>query len=173
MNLYIRLILTVIRSWRLSRLGLDDTLERTFRVLPNDIDVNMHMNNGRYLTVSDLMTIEYFTRTGLLRAMLRNKWHPVLGGAIITYRKELKLWQKYCLRYKWTGCDDHWNYLYFEFLTMDGAICAKGYSKGAAVSRKGLVHTDRAFEALGYGERPAKLPEAVMHWIESEKQLIA
>lgn len=173
MNLYFRLIWTVLRGLWLPRIGLHDTVERTMRVLPNDIDINMHMNNGRYLTVSDLMTIEYFTRTGLLRALISRKWRPVLGGSIITYRKELRLGQQYRLRYRWTGCDEYWNYLHFEFLTMDGTLCATGYSKGAAVSRKGLVHTDRAFEALGHGERPPSLPGAVMNWIESEKQLLA
>jgi acyl-CoA thioesterase FadM len=172
MNLYFRLIWTLLRAWWLPRLALDETVEREFRVLPNDIDVNFHMNNGRYLTITDLMTIEFFARTGFLRTLLQQRWHPVLGGSIITYRRELKFGQKYKLRYRWTGSDDHWNYLHFEFLTMDGALCATGYSKGAAVSKKGLVHTDRAFHALGFGDRGPGLPKAVMHWVESEKQLL-
>jgi acyl-CoA thioesterase FadM len=41
------------------------TLQRQFRVLPNDIDINGHMNNGRYLTMLDLRIVEYFIRVGL------------------------------------------------------------------------------------------------------------
>ena len=45
MNLYLRLLWTLLRAWRSPRLVLGQTLERTLRVLPNDLDVNGHMNN--------------------------------------------------------------------------------------------------------------------------------
>lgn len=172
MNLYIRLIWTLLLSLWLPKLALDETLERTFRVLPNDIDVNFHMNNGRYATVADLMIVEFFARTGFLKVLLKQKWRPMIGGTIITYRKQLHIGQKYRLRYRWTGSDDHWNYMSFEFLTMDGKLCATGYSKGAAIAQDGLVHSDRSFAALGVVRENTALPHAVLHWKESEKQLI-
>lgn len=173
MNLYFRLIWTLFRAWRLPKIALDEMIEREFRVLPNDIDINMHMNNGRYSTIADLMIIEYFARTGFLNVLLKRKWKPVVGGTIITFRKELKFGQKYRLRYRWVGGDDHWNYLSFEFLTMDGVLCATGYSKGAAISRRGLVHNDEAFEALGMARQSLDLPKAVTCWKESEANLIS
>jgi acyl-CoA thioesterase FadM len=119
------------------------------------------------------MTVEYFARTGFLRTVLKNKWFPILGGAIITYRRELKLGQKYRLRYHWTGYDTYSNYLYFEFRSLDGTLRAVGYSKGAVASRRGLVASDRSFAAMGMARPVSALPEAVQHWIESEKQLVA
>lgn len=172
MNLYLRLIWTLFRAWRLPTLAIDETIEREFRVLPNDIDINLHMNNGRYLTIADLMIIEFFARTGFLKVLFKRKWKPVVGGTIITFRKELKFGQKYRLRYRWVGGDDYWNYLCFEFLTMDGVLCATGYSKGAAISSTGLVHNDQAFDALGIPRQSPILPQAVTCWKESEAQLI-
>ena len=55
MNLYLRLLWTLLRSWRLPPLTIEHTLKRTMRVLPNDLDINGHMNNGRYLTTIDLL----------------------------------------------------------------------------------------------------------------------
>lgn len=173
MNLYLRLIWTVLRAWWLPKLAITGPFERTFRVLPNDIDVNLHMNNGRYLTVADLMIVEYFARTGFLKTLLKNKWKPVLGGSIITYRRQLKLGQKYKLSYRWTGSDTHWNYLAFQFTSMDGRLCASGFCKGAAVSRKGLVNNADAFVALGKPMPDTPLPDAVVHWKESEANLLA
>jgi acyl-CoA thioesterase FadM len=172
MNLYFRLIWTLFRAWRLPKLVMDDVFEREFRVLPNDIDVNLHMNNGRYLTVADLMTVEFFVRTGFLKILLKQKWKPVAGGMIMTFRRQLKLGQKYRIRYQWTGCDDHWNYFFVEFLTLDGIICAKGYSKGAMVSKTGLVPMVQSFEALDFERKDNELAEAVLHWKESEKKLM-
>lgn len=172
MNLYFRLIWTLFRAWRLPKLAINDTFEREFRVLPNDIDINLHMNNGRYSTIADLMIIEFFSRTGFLKVLLKRKWKPVVGGTLITFRKQLMFGQKYRLRYRWVGGDDYWNYLFFEFLTMDGTLCATGYSKGAAISAKGLVHNDQAFQALGIKKQSPSLPKAVTCWKESEEQLI-
>jgi len=172
-NLYLRLIWTVLRAFWRPKLAITDPFERTFRVLPNDIDINLHMNNGRYLTVADLMIVEYFARTGFLKVLLKNNWKPVLGGSIITYRRQLKLGQKYKLSYRWTGSDTHWNYLSFQFTSLDGRLCASGYSKGAAVSRNGLVNTAGAFKALGFHKPDGPLPDAVVHWKESEAKLLA
>lgn len=149
-------------------------MERTFRVLPNDLDINRHMNDGQYLTMIDLMLIEYFARTGFLRVLMKNRWHPIVGGSVITYRRELKLGQQYKLRFRWYGSDEFWNYLRFDFVSMDGRICTSGYPKGAAAGRGGLVANEVAFEKLGhdFADKPA-LPQAVMHWINSEKAIIA
>jgi acyl-CoA thioesterase FadM len=113
MNLYLRLLWTLLRAWRAPRLVLGQTLERTLRVLPNDLDVNGHMNNGRYLTVIDLMLVEYFVRTGFAQAMLRRGWRPMAGGSFITYRRGLKPLQAYTLRFRLDGGDAQWNYMRF------------------------------------------------------------
>ena len=173
MSLYFRLLWTLLRTWRLPNIDINDTLERTFRVLPNDLDVNRHMNNGRYLTMVDLLVIEYFARTGFLRVLLGKKWYPVLGGAIITYRRELGAFQQYTLRFRYRGSDEHWNYLHFEFIDGDGNVCAAGYSKGAAKSRRGLVPCAKCFEAMGIDADSKPIPDAVAHWIESERALVA
>ena len=47
MNLYLRLLWTLLRSFRLPAIAMGDTLVRGLRVMPNDLDINGHMNNGR------------------------------------------------------------------------------------------------------------------------------
>ncbi|SPJ22958.1 thioesterase family protein [Palleronia abyssalis] len=172
MNLYFRLFWTLLRAFWLPKLTLTAQLEREFRVLPNDIDVNLHMNNGRYLTIADLMIVEFFARTGFLKTLIRNRWKPVLGGSIITYRRQLKLGEKYKVRYHWIGSDARWNYLAFKFIGSDGRLSASGYCKGAAVSRMGLVTIVDAFAAWGTSIPDVMLPDAVLHWKECEADLL-
>ena len=175
MNLYLRLIWTLLRTKLLSALSLEDTLEREFRVLPNDLDINFHMNNGRYLTMLDLMLVEFFSRTGFLRLVVKNRWRPMSGGSVITYRRGLAPFEKYRLRYRWVGSDDFWNYMRFEYLTMDGKLCAAGYMKGAVVGGNGLVPTKEAFAAMNLPNEmySRDLPEPVRHWVESETAAMA
>jgi acyl-CoA thioesterase FadM len=173
MNLYLRLLWALLRCWRLPALAPHDTLERRFRVLPNDLDINGHMNNGRYLTVIDLMLIEFFVRTGFARVMLREGWRPMSGGAIISYRKGLQPLQRYRVRFALAGTDTAWNYMRFHFLRDDGTVCATGYMKGAAVGRGGLVANDVSYARLGVAHATAPLPEAVAHWLAAERRAMA
>lgn len=176
MNLYLRLILALWRAWRLARRGPPlrpgDTIERSLRVWPGDLDINGHMNNGRYLTLIDLMLVEYFVRSGFAAAMVRAGWRPMSGGAVITYRKGLMPWQRYRLRFSLAAADGHWNFMRFEFLREDGTLCAAGYMKGAAVSRQGLVPNSVSWARVGEAFTPQPLPEAVRHWMAAEAAVV-
>ena len=144
MNLYLRLLWTLLTSRRKPPIAIGETIRRTFRVLPNDLDINAHMNNGRYLTILDLMIIEYFVRSGFAKVLIRNKWRPILGGSIITYRRSLAPFARYDVTLQAVGSDKFWNYLRFEFV-QDERICAAGFIKGAAVGRGGLIETATTF----------------------------
>ena len=172
MNLYLRLLWTLLRSLRLPVIRLGDSLERTLRVLPNDLDLNGHMNNGRYLTLVDLLLVEYFARSGFARVMLRHGWRPMAGGSFISYRRGLKPFQNYQLRFRIDASDEHWNYMRFEFVS-EGRVCAAGYMKGAAVARDGLVPNRQSYAALGLLPLQASLPEPVQHWLAAERGVMA
>ncbi len=78
-----------MRALRLPRLARADTLERRLRVLRNDLDINGHMNNGRDLTLIDLMLVAYVVRCGCARVMPARGWRPMAGGSIVSYRRGL------------------------------------------------------------------------------------
>jgi acyl-CoA thioesterase FadM len=172
MNLYLRLLWTLLRCWRMPRIGPADTLVRQLRVLPNDLDINGHMNNGRYLTVVDLMLMEYFVRCGFARVMLREGWKPMSGGSFISYRRGLKPLQTYELRFRLDACDGHWNYMRFEFASA-GKVCAAGYMKGAAVGREGFVPNAVSYAKMGLAVPEQPLPSPVAHWLAAERDVIA
>jgi acyl-CoA thioesterase FadM len=171
MNLYFRLIFTLLRAWRLPKFAIGQTLERSFRVLPNDIDINGHMNNGRYMTIVDLMLMEYFVRIGFAGVLIKKGWRPMSGGSFITYRRGLKPFQTYRLRYRIDACDTHWNFMRFEFLDGD-KVCASGYMKGAAVGKEGLIKNVDSYAQLGQVVLASPIPDAVEHWLAAEKSVM-
>ena len=168
MNLWLRLVWALIRAGRLPRIASGVTIERHLRVWPGDLDINGHMNNGRYLTILDLMLVEYFVRSGFARVMLRAGWRPMSGGAVITYRKALMPGQRYRLRFALAAADHAWNFMRFEFLREDGTLCAAGYMKGAAVARDGLVPNATSYAAMGLAPLPHPLPAPVRDWLAAE-----
>jgi acyl-CoA thioesterase FadM len=173
MNLWFRLIWALLRSWRLPHIALGDSIERRLRVWPGDLDINGHMNNGRYLTVVDLMLVELFVRTGFAQVRLKAGWRPMSGGAFITYRKGLQPAQRYRLRFKSVAGDEVWNLMRFEFLRNDGTLCAAGYMKGAAVGRGGLVTNQESHGRLGKPFKAGEPPIAVLNWLSAERSLVA
>ena len=94
MNLYLRLIWIIIRSFFKPPIDFADRVSIDLRILPNDLDLNRHLNNGRYLTLLDLGSIDLFLRSGVLKRAIRKGFRPMLGGLIVTYRKGLSLFER-------------------------------------------------------------------------------
>ena len=99
MNLIFRLLKTLL--WWLvfpARRGLLDESIVRFRVWPNDLDTNFHMNNGRYLTLMDLGRLDLLLRNGAIRHVMAQKWYPVLASCLIRFRRPLNLFQRFEIR---------------------------------------------------------------------------
>jgi acyl-CoA thioesterase FadM len=90
MNLYFRLIWIIGRSFFKPRIDFSDKVVLNLRILPNDLDINRHLNNGRYLTILDFGSIDLFLRSGILFRAICNGLRPMIGGLIVTYRKGLR-----------------------------------------------------------------------------------
>ena len=91
MNLYFRLLkLILCLLLKRRRLALDQESVLNGRVWPTDLDNNLHMNNGRYLTLMDLGRFDLVARAGFIPSILKKHWFPVLGAARISYYRPLK-----------------------------------------------------------------------------------
>jgi len=170
MNLYLRLLLTILKALRAPRILPDDSIELTLRVLPNDLDLNGHMNNGRYLTIVDLGLATLFIRSGFARLFFAKGWRPMGGGSIAYFRRGLTVFQRYTLRLTPVGWDEFWNYIRFEFIR-NGEVCATGFMKGATAGRGGLVPNKEIYPALGYDMPSPPLPDDLKAWIVSDSLL--
>ena len=149
-----------------------ETVELALRVWPTDLDLNGHMNNGRYLTIVDLALATVFIRSGFARLCFEKGWRPMGGGSVVFFRRALTVFQRYTLRFTLVGWDEFWNYCRFEFVR-DGELCATGFVKGAAAARRGLVPNAEIYGALGYqGSSPA-LPEDLRAWLAADHLLHA
>jgi acyl-CoA thioesterase FadM len=171
MNLYFRLLWIIIRSLFKPRIDFSDEIVLNLRILPNDLDINRHLNNGRYLTILDFGSIDLFLRSGVLFRAIRNGFRPMIGGLIVTYRKGLSLFERYTLTMQIKAWDDRWNYFKFDFKKLNGQLSASGYFKGVLVSKNGLVPNNVADKIFGYKRGSCVLPPAVENWIKAENYI--
>lgn len=172
MNLYLRLIWTWLLARRKTKIQMGDVIEMRLRVWPTDIDVNGHMNNGRYMTIVDLALVEYFTRVGFLPLAVKRGWRPMLGGSLISFRRGLRPFSTYTLRFQMQCFDDRWNYFQFEFKRGE-KIMASGFTKGAVVGKQGIVESHESYGAMGLSTQSPAFPEAIAAWVDADRLMRA
>ncbi|HEX6746750.1 MAG TPA: thioesterase family protein [Longimicrobium sp.] len=172
MNLIFRLLYTAIAALMRRRLApLDESVVR-FTVLPTDLDLNGHMNNGRYLTIMDLGRVDLLLRTGVVGAMRRHRWAGVVASVAVRFRRALNPFQRYELRSRLIGWDERWFFMEQRF-TRRGELCAYALVKIQFSGREGRVAPQAMADAVHPGAESPPVPQAVRDWQNSEERLVA
>lgn len=169
MNLYLRMLLLMVRNRRASSTSVWDTVTTPFRVVPTDLDVLRHMNNGRYLTLMDLGRVDLMQRSGMWDRINELGWYPVVAGQTITYRRSLKLGQRFDLDTRVIALDDRWIYLEQTFRVGD-VVHAQAVVRARFLRRSGGSVGHEELEAV-VGAFPGDLesPDWLPGWTESTK----
>lgn len=169
MNLLFRLLKTLL-FWIVfpARRGILDESVVRFRVWPNDLDTNLHMNNGRYMTLMDLGRLDLLLRNGAIRHVLAQKWYPVLASCHIRFRRPLNLFQRFEIRTRIVTWDEKWIYLEQRILR-NGDMALHAYLKGVFVARAGgSIPVTRLLELMGIRQAPPETPAGLAAWKEAE-----
>lgn len=173
MSLFLRLFLVLMLQSRGRKAAPLDTTTVWSRVMPNDLDLNRHVNNGRVLTLADLGRIDWFWRTGCLKAALRMGAAPIVGDATARFIKQLKLFERIRIESRMLGWGAKWAFLEHRIYRRDGALAAivviRGMFHGG---KKGAVSPAALLEATGHAATASPvLPEWVQTWSRALDQL--
>ena len=170
MNLFFRVLAVLWGAlWGTRRSPLDESV-LSFRVLPNDLDPNWHMNNGRYLTIMDLGRLDMTLHSGLMRAVIRNRWMPVLGGATIRYQRPLQPFQRYTLTTRILGWDEKWIYMEQVF-DSGGKRMATALVKALVRGRDRSIPTAEVMREVGVDLPSPVLPDQLRAWIAVDEAI--
>jgi acyl-CoA thioesterase FadM len=155
MYLLLRVLVVIAKACFRPKVKVLDRTETEFHVRPTDVDLNFHMNNGRYLSLMDLARLDYVVRTGLMRIILRNKWRPMVGAATIRFKRGLSTFQKFSISVRIVGWDSKWIYMEqtFESERMGYAV---GWLKVLFRGRDGNVPTVELLRTMGIQQDDVK-----------------
>ena len=148
MNLIFRTIGQWFRSRRASKLHVHDVGRTDFRVLPTDLDVLGHMNNGVYFSIMDLGRMDLMIRAGSWARLTEHGFYPVASNETITFRKSLQPWQRFTLETRIVGYDDKATFVEQRFV-VDGEIYAQGIAKARFLKKGGTVSLAELAELTG------------------------
>ncbi len=166
MNLYFRLFSLFIKSF-FKRKGnpetaLFETNKISFRVFPFDMDINLHLNNGRYLTLMDLGRTSLLLETGFLWKLVRKNQLPVIAGVQILYRRSFGFLEKGSIETRLIGYDEKWFYIEQIFRKQNGDLASYAIVKGLFQARRKSVPTADIFAAQGMNlPRQSEIPSIV------------
>jgi acyl-CoA thioesterase FadM len=167
MNLWLRLLWLLFSAPLRPKLAVPaETSALTLRVLPNDLDLSLHMNNGRYLAIMDLGRLDLLIRSGLGRTVWRNRWTPVANAVVMRFRRELRAFERYRLDTRVVGWQEQAVLMEQTFVFLggdrDGQVAARAIFKGAIYDRTAQRYVPVAdlMKAIGAtAESPAPSPE--------------
>ena len=165
MNLYLRLLILLVRLIGLPRRGVLEESRVSFRVLPTDCDVHLHMNNSRYLAFMDLGRLHLVAQMGLLGIILRRRWGPALGAAEINFIRPLTPFRKFELVTRLVTWDEKYAYMEQRFESR-GVLCAHAFVKGLFLDKNGRIQPADVAAALGTSAVPPPMPEELRIWSE-------
>src|SRR5262249_35032801 len=103
------------------RIAILDTTRVRMRIWPGDLDFNLHVNNGRSLTLAAIGRVDWFLRSGTLQLARRHNAIPVVADALAKFRRELRLGQQFEIRTRLVGWDTRWGFLEHRFYR-DGRV---------------------------------------------------
>ena len=157
MNLFLRLLWLKLFGRFRPRSGLLGPIRTPFRVLPTDLDVLRHVNNGVYLSLLDIARMDLLRRARLTAPLRERGWFPVVTAESIGFRRALKLFQRFEVETSVLGWDDVSFYLHQRFIRQ-GDIIASALVVGRFLSDDGSVPTDAVTALAGLDASPP-IPE--------------
>ncbi|HUP47901.1 MAG TPA: acyl-CoA thioesterase [Thermoanaerobaculia bacterium] len=169
MILLFRLIKCLITSRFRPRIDVLGESVFRMRVWPNDLDLNMHVNSGRYGSFMDIGRVDLFVRMRVFRQVIRRGWRPINAATMISHRKSLLPFERFTVRTRILCWDEKW--LYFEHLIerQDGELAAVANARGLLRGRDGNVAPPALLELVGQPGLPSPpMPLYIARWREAE-----
>lgn len=161
-----RTILQLFRSRWAPRLGVHDVGRATFHVLPTDLDVLGHMNNGVYFSIMDLGRMDLMIRSGAWARIRQLGFYPVASNETMTFRKSLQPWQRFDVESRIAGYDEKAVFIEQRFVVR-GEIFAQGFVRARFLKKTGgTVSLAELSEALGVDTTEVVLPPWLSRWAD-------
>ncbi|WP_293389694.1 thioesterase family protein [Nevskia sp.] len=139
------------------------------RALPNDLDLNLHVNNGRLMTFIDFGRIDWLWRIGALQQAYRQRFIPVIGDISVRYLKPLRVFERFTIESRVLGWDAKWGYFEHRLVKANGEIVLLLVNRGLFWKRgTGAMPIAEVIASCGYlGIVSPALPAWVQTWSRS------
>ena len=166
MNIWLRIIITFVKSFFRPRIAPTDVLQTRMMVGPTEADLK-YVSNARYLLFMEIGRLEMMLRTGIYSSARKKHWLPLVASQMVRYEKPLRRFDRFILKSRLAAWDDRWFFIEHK-IERDGKLMVFALAKVCFRGPEGVVSPIRAFAELGATTTPTALPAYASRWEESE-----
>lgn len=171
MNLYLRLLVLVLLAPFRPACELFGPCLSRFRVMPSDLDLLLHMNNGKYLSILDLARADLVLRSKAFSALRKHGYIPVVATAIVQFKRSLRLFDAFQVETRIIGWDSRAFIMQHRFLRAAETIAIAVVWNCFVRSAGGTVDTREVLEAVGYHGPDLDVPMWARQWGDLRKSI--
>lgn len=173
MHMIWRTIWIFIMKRFLKKSQINETTQYSMRVLPTDLDLLMHVNNGIYFSLMDFGRWDMVFRNGVYDACYKKGWYAVVAGETIKFKRSLKLWDKFTLHTNIVGHDEKNFFIQQKFMCR-GELYATGLVRVRFLSKKGgTVAVSDVLKEIKAEGQARTVPELSQEWFALESKYFA
>lgn len=166
MVVLLRLIKAVFLARFKRKIDVFDQARVSMRIWPNDLDLNMHANSGRYVSFMDVGRIDLLARMRLLRKITKLGWRPLVGGTMITYRKSLLPFERFVVKTRILCFDEKWFYVEHVIVNAKGDLAAIANVRALFRGPKGNVTPQEFVVQTGRTDVVSPpMPDYIAQWV--------
>jgi acyl-CoA thioesterase FadM len=136
MHMILRIILIFLKKPFMKPAGVYDTISCEMRVLPTDLDILWHVNNGMYFSYMDFGRWTMVFRNGIFDQCKSHGWYAVVASQTIKFKRSLLPWVKFRIETKTVAQDDKYFFIQQKFFAK-GELMATGLVKVRFMKKKG------------------------------------
>lgn len=169
MHMILRTLFIFLRKPFLKPVSFSDRTIISMRVLPTDLDILWHVNNGVYFSFMDFGRWDAVFRNGSFDLAKKMGWYAVVAGETIKFKKSLKLWDRFELETEIKGHDERYFFIQQKFLKK-GELMAVGLVKIRFLKQSGgTVSVKEILDLMGSNNLNGA-HELSHEWFELEKK---
>ncbi len=173
MHMIFRTIILFLKKRFLSKTDFNKKTTISMRVIPTDLDLLWHVNNGVYFSFMDFGRWDMIFRNGTYDLSMKNGWYSVVAGETIKFKKSLQLWDKFEIETQIMGHDDKYFFIRQKFLKK-GDLMATGLVKVRFLKRKGgTVSTKEVLDLFKDVQLENNASELSGEWFGIESKYLA
>lgn len=166
MSNHMRMARTLIGGLMKPKLALLDEAGVPMKVALGDLDMNLHVTNSQYLRMMDAGRTDLLLRNGMAGAAWNLRARPVVGGAAIRFKAEMRARTQFDMVSRIIGWDDKWFFCHQAF-RVDGRDRAVGVVKFLFHAGDTKFAPDEVLRAHRDGPVPSPLDApSVAAWAE-------
>jgi acyl-CoA thioesterase FadM len=173
MNLYVKFFILILkRLFNKKKLTLNELCVTKFQVSFMDLDLNLHMNNGRFFSVMDLGRFDLMIRSGHFFKLMRNGFVPIVLSENIVFNQSLGWLNRYELHTEFKNWDDKFFYIKQKFVKK-GKVIASAHVRGCFKKRgrKGIIPVKEIFDFINVKNEALRVDPLVVKHKEIDELL--